>query len=1236
MPGIYNGLLYNNDVDMSLETNDTEAGSLFTPIENDSSYEPPVPPTPTLPEVIDLDPSNTIARVIDGWQRDMSANGGTAGTVYTDTAPTEKPENPAQRTKTIYTQTQTIISNYDSAYLQSLDDAGADFYVVYTDGTRDSVTLSEIVDPHPRIEQNMAGEAEEIARAINQNFWNDTNGVHVTDTPQDDWFTALANQWPGWPDTTPYYNILMNSLGILLRTQLINLSSWSRSGIAFYNGEGNTANDIVASFGKSGSLLRANGRDVMRVTPNGVVFVPLEGNEVSVTMITDDISNLQNVVADNQSDMEQALANLQAQIDGVVDTYYEEVDPEYEGELTDSSNANVIDSNSANIETLSKTPWMYDWTTDDIKALHEGDLYYNITTGHAWRWLKVDNVWQWYRIADSDVAEALQIARNANTLAGTKKRVFTATPTVPYDVGDMWVSGSNIKYATVAKATGQSYSESDWTLTATDDTLATTALNKANTNEQTIGGLNGEVTLIKSSYVTNATFTQNNTTWAANLITLETNLKSYSDNGVSTAMSQEVINRNAAITAKANEITSSVSATYQVKGDYATATQLNNEVTARNTAIQQSAGNILSTVAETYATQEELGTYVNQTSDSVTTIIGDLSSIQSIVYYQQEVIDKNTNDLSDKNNAYYFDIDPVYEDTLTDSSNRNISDSSSHDVSTYSFSSLNPAYKWNSTEERDEHVGDQYFNIINGRMWRYTSDYIWSYVQNKEAHDAYELADEMSRTLPAEIDAATTAARNASQSASSAASIANSKSRVFTTTPAPPYSVGDLWRDGHDVKCCIIARASGSYNAADWAIAATDNYALTQYQDTVATIIRETTAGVVVAKAGASLGTLQGSSNFKVVGINAWNGSTPTIGSTYALFGANGLSVYDNTGSYVLSFFGVENNLPLARIGRQTKGNVEVGVNSSGNGYIDFYNGSTLLGHIGYDSGTNSTGGTSKAPYQSFGVRYPDSTIGNYSFVEGYNNTASGYAAHAEGSYTKATGICAHAEGYRSEATANYAHAEGNYTKARANYAHAEGNNARAEGYGSHAEGYLTAALGDYSHAEGGTTTASGDYSHASGYYTTAAYSYQTAIGKYNSNLSSDLFEIGNGNSSTNSNAFRVTTSNTAYVGSTQVTSDMRIKTDLGILDINEAVEFIKSLTPHAYEKFGKKELGFFAQDVEKDIHYGSILVEQYEDHGYKDFRSLSYNGLIAPMVAALQSCLQEIDILKKKLKERE
>lgn len=47
---------------------------------------------------------------------------------------------------------------------------------------------------------------------------------------------------------------------------------------------------------------------------------------------------------------------------------------------------------------------------------------------------------------------------------------------------------------------------------------------------------------------------------------------------------------------------------------------------------------------------------------------------------------------------------------------------------------------------------------------------------------------------------------------------ADSKRRVFVSTPYPPYDIGDLWVQGTsgDIMRCKTARASGSYYASDW------------------------------------------------------------------------------------------------------------------------------------------------------------------------------------------------------------------------------------------------------------------------------------------------------------------------------------------------------------------------------------------------------------------------------------
>lgn len=104
--------------------------------------------------------------------------------------------------------------------------------------------------------QTIADEANAVAEATNQHFFADDNGAHITDVTQDEWSAAVADEFSDYdPTTKPYHNQLLNSLGILLRTALNNLVSITRSAIAFYDGTGNAASNIVARFGADGAQI---------------------------------------------------------------------------------------------------------------------------------------------------------------------------------------------------------------------------------------------------------------------------------------------------------------------------------------------------------------------------------------------------------------------------------------------------------------------------------------------------------------------------------------------------------------------------------------------------------------------------------------------------------------------------------------------------------------------------------------------------------------------------------------------------------------------------------------------------------------------------------------------------------------------------------------------------------------------------------------------------------------------
>lgn len=132
-----------------------------------------------------------------------------------------------------------------------------------------------------------------------------------------------------------------------------------------------------------------------------------------------------------------------------------------------------------------------------------------------------------------------------------------------------------------------------------------------------------------------------------------------------------------------------------------------------------------------------------------------------------------------------------------------------------------PNSEWTDKATKETHLGDLYYNTDTGKVWRYvkikwspTSHhvpglfYCWQELQDTELAQAIAIANE-------------------------ALGLSKEKNRIFTTTPIPPYDVGDLWVQGAsgDIMRCKTARDSGNYAASDWEKASkyTDNTELNTF-----------------------------------------------------------------------------------------------------------------------------------------------------------------------------------------------------------------------------------------------------------------------------------------------------------------------------------------------------------------------------------------------------------------------
>ena len=208
------------------------------------------------------------------------------------------------------------------------------------------------------------------------------------------------------------------------------------------------------------------------------------GGKTAPEAISDAVKESKNYadgkVSDFAETVTKSVADLQNQIDGQIETFYYDYEP-----------------------TLKNIP-ASDWTTEDDKKKHEGDLFYWKSKGYAYRFFKDGDTWKWQLVQDTDVTKALRTASFAQSTADSKCRVFLTQPTPPYDTGDMWNQGQNgdILTCVVARGEGASYVETDWQKLNkyTDDETANKALEEARKSRAMIINLDNDYQAITTDY----------------------------------------------------------------------------------------------------------------------------------------------------------------------------------------------------------------------------------------------------------------------------------------------------------------------------------------------------------------------------------------------------------------------------------------------------------------------------------------------------------------------------------------------------------------------------------------------------------------------------------------------------------------------------------------------------------------------------------------------------------------
>ena len=100
--------------------------------------------------------------------------------------------------------------------------------------------------------KTVADAAQAVAEAVNQHFFADTSGIHVTEATQEDWDESHTGA-----------NVLINSVGQLFRDGLNNLLTLTTQNgaraLTIWNGLGNAAGNVLATFGPNETHLGLGG-----------------------------------------------------------------------------------------------------------------------------------------------------------------------------------------------------------------------------------------------------------------------------------------------------------------------------------------------------------------------------------------------------------------------------------------------------------------------------------------------------------------------------------------------------------------------------------------------------------------------------------------------------------------------------------------------------------------------------------------------------------------------------------------------------------------------------------------------------------------------------------------------------------------------------------------------------------------------------------------------------------------
>ena len=433
------------------------------------------------------------------------------------------------------------------------------------------------------------------------------------------------------------------------------------------------------------------------------------------------------------------IAELQSQIDGQLETCFYDHEPSLQNEPA------------------------VNWTTNEQRKDHEGDLFFWKSTGYSYRFLQDGAVWKWQIVQDTDISKALAAAEKAQDTADHKRRVFVVTPQPPYDIGDLWVQGEtgDIMRCRVPKSDSSEYATDDWEKASkyTDDTRANEVQKELETvNKDLQNQIDGKIETYNQA-----------TDPAASWTTAELKAKHTGDLWYN-SKTEETMRWNGSAWSKLSDADAKAAKNLAVTKKRVFSVTPYPPYDKDDLWVQGTNGDLMRCV-----TSRQSGEYV--ASDWVkATKYTDDSAINNFVKNTYAAdLENIKNQIDQKIETWFQPTDPSL--NWTGKETQPLCDVNGNEILDVSGKNITITVE----TEKATHEGDLWKNSKTG------DEYIYRSGNWEEMPVPDSVFDEI-----------------------------DGKSSIYVTQPKPPYNVGDAWFTGTDILTCVVDRDSGEFVASDW------------------------------------------------------------------------------------------------------------------------------------------------------------------------------------------------------------------------------------------------------------------------------------------------------------------------------------------------------------------------------------------------------------------------------------